>query len=138
MEVIPVINDIDLVVIKFIEENILSIFGCPTRIVTDNAVEFSIAKMIEFYQKYHILLHHSTPYYPQSNALAKSSIKILVKVIKKTLADHKKSWDSHLIYAVWENTITRKISTGKSPFQLVYGKDAIFPTNLAFPILKLL
>ena len=31
-----------------------------------------------------------------------------------------------------------KRSTGKSPFQLVYGKDAIFPTNLAFPALKFL
>lgn len=34
------------------------------------------------------------------------------------------------------NRITPKRSTIKSPFQLVFGKDAIFPTNLAFPILK--
>lgn len=84
------------------------------------------------------MLHHSTPYYPQGNGLAKSSNKSLVKVIKKTLADHKKSWDSHLIYAVWENKITPKRSIGKYPFQLVYGKYAIFPTNLAFPVLKFL
>lgn len=79
-----------------------------------------------------------TPYYPQGNGLAESSNKSLVKVIKKTLADHKKCLDSHLIYAVWENRISPKKSTRKSPFQLVYGKDAIFPTNLTFPILKFL
>eukprot|EP00253_Pinus_taeda_P010010 PITA_10010 len=85
-----------------------------------------------------ILIHHSTPYYAQGNGLAKSSNKSLIKVIKKTLENHKKHWDSHLIYAVWANRITPKRSTGKSPFQLIYGKDAIFPTNLAFPVLKFL
>lgn len=84
------------------------------------------------------MLHHSTPYYPQGNGLAKSSNKIMIKVIKKTLADHKNNWDSHIIYAVWSSKITPKISTGKSPFQLVYGKDAIFPTNFAFLVLKFL
>jgi len=88
---------------KFIEVNTLSRFGCPTQIVTDNATTFSSVKVIEFCQKYQILLHHSTPYYPQGNGLTKSSNKILVKVIKKTLADHKKHWDSHLDYTVWEN-----------------------------------
>ena len=43
-----------------------------------------------------------------------------------------------MIYAVWENIIYPIISIGKSPFQLVYGKDDIFPTNLAFPVLKFL
>jgi len=126
------------VIIKFIEENILSRFGFPTQIVSDNAQAFFSVKMIEFCQKYKILLHHSTPYYPQGNGLAESSNKSLVRVIKKTLEDHKKSWESHLIYVIWENRIAPKRSTGKSPFQLVYGKDAIFPTNLAFPVLKFL
>eukprot|EP00253_Pinus_taeda_P030493 PITA_30493 len=104
VESIPVRNAIDLVVIKFIEENILSRFGCPTQIVTDNATTFSSVKMIEFCQKYQILLHHSTSYYPK----------------------------------VWANRINPKRSIGRSPFQLVYGKDAIFPTNMAFPVLKFL
>ena len=94
--------------------------------------------MIELFQKYQILLHHSTPYYPQGNGLVESSNKILVKVINKNLEDHKKNWDSHLIYAFWENIISPKRSTGKSPFHLVYGKDVIFPTNLAFLVLKFL
>eukprot|EP00253_Pinus_taeda_P030989 PITA_30989 len=131
-------NATDSVVIKFIEENILARFGCPNQIVTDNATAFSSVKIIDFYQKYQILLHHSTPYYPQGNNLADSSNKSLVKVIKKTLSNQKKSWDSHLSYAVSANRITPKRSTGKSPFQLVYGKDEIFLTNFSFPVLKFL
>jgi len=49
VESIPVKNEIDTVVIKFIEENILSRFGCPQQIVTDNETTFSSVKMIELY-----------------------------------------------------------------------------------------
>jgi len=94
--------------------------------------------MIKFCQKYSILLHHSTPYYPQGNGLAESSNKSLVKVIKKTFEEHKKSWDSHLIHVIWENRVSPKRSIGKSPFQLVYDKESIFPTHLGLPIMRFL
>lgn len=108
VEAILVTNATGTIVIKFNEEYISSRFGCPQQIVTRNAQAFNITKMIEFCQKYKILLHHSTPYYPQGNGLAESSNKILVKVINKTLEDHKRSWDSHLIYALLANMISPK------------------------------
>ena len=37
MEAIPARNATDTVVMKFMEENIISRFGCPSKIVTDNA-----------------------------------------------------------------------------------------------------
>jgi len=94
--------------------------------------------MIEFCQKYQILLHHSTPYYPQGNGLGESLNKIMVKVIKKTLEYHKRSSNNHLIYVVWADMISPKRSTGKSPFQLVYGNEAIFPTHVAFLVMRFL
>lgn len=54
VEAIPMRNETDVVVMKFIEENILSRFGCPRQIVIDNAYSFSSIKMIEFCKKYHI------------------------------------------------------------------------------------
>ena len=94
--------------------------------------------MIEFCQKYSILLHHSTPYYRQGNGIAESSNKSLLKFNKKTLEDHKKSWDSHLIHAIWVNKVSPKRSIGKSPFDLVYAKEAVFPTHLALPVMRFL
>jgi len=34
--------------------------------------------------------------------------------------------------------VTPKHSTGKSPFELVYGKVSVFPIQLAMPMAKLL
>jgi len=89
IESIPSRQATDTVIITFLEFNILSRFGCPTKFITDNATAFKSRRMIDFYNKYHITLGHSTAYYPQGNGLAKSSNKSLVNIIKKLLEDNK-------------------------------------------------
>jgi transposase InsO family protein len=116
VEAIPTKRATDSVVVNFLEDNILSRFGCPRKIVTDNTQAFKSMAMIDFFQKYSIVLGHSTAYYPQGNGLAKSSNKSLVNVIKKVLNENKRSWHVHLKYALWENHISTKISIGISPF----------------------
>jgi hypothetical protein len=66
-----------------------------------------------------------------------SSNKSLIRIIEK-LMTKKKSWDSKLKYALWDDKINTKRSLGTSPFQLVYGIDVVFPTQLSLPILKFL
>jgi hypothetical protein len=54
------------------------------------------------------------------------------------LIENKKSWDSKLKYDLWDDRINTNISLGISPFQLVYGIEYVFPTQIGLPILKLL
>ena len=83
VEAIPGRNATDAVVIKFMEENIISRFGCPAKIVTDNARAFKSAKFVNFCQQYNIALKYSIAYYPQGNGLAESSNKTLVRDYKR-------------------------------------------------------
>jgi transposase InsO family protein len=124
-------------VIDFLEDNILSRFSCPRKIVTDNAQAFKSMAMISFCQKYNIVLGHSTTYYPQGNGLAESSNKSLINIIKKVLDENKKSWHVHLKYTLWVNHIGTKKSIDISLFQMVYGTDAVLPINLALHVMKL-
>jgi hypothetical protein len=94
--------------------------------------------MIKFCSKYQITVGHSIAYYPQGNGLEVSSNKSLVNIIKKLLQGNKNSWHNKLVNALWEDRITTKRSNGMSPYHLVYGMDAIFPTSLGVPIMKLL
>jgi len=55
---------IDMVIIQFLESNILSHFGCPQKIITDNATTFKSKRMVKFCNKYNITFGHSTAYYP--------------------------------------------------------------------------
>ena len=73
-----------------------------------------------------VVLSHSSNYYSQGNVPDESSNKNLMTIIKKTVGDNKKAWDSKIKYALWTDRITKKISTGKSPFELVYGLYVTF------------
>ena len=43
-----------------------------------------------------------------------------------------------LKYALWADRITVKQAIGTSPFQLVYGTEAVFPVQLGIPVMKFL
>jgi hypothetical protein len=135
IEAIPTRNASHKVIIGFLED-IVARFGCPNRIVTDNASTFKAEPLIKFCEQFGITLIHSTPYYPQGNGLAESSNKSLIKIIKRLLEDNKKAWDSKLKFSLWADRVTTKRSLGVSPFQLVYGVEAIFPSQLALPVEK--
>ena len=106
MEAIPTRNANDKVIISFIQENILSKFGYPERLLTDNAKAFKSKAMVAFCEQNGIFLKHSTPYYPQGNGSAESTSKNLIQSIKKLLNQNKRSWDSMLKYALWADMIT--------------------------------
>ena len=48
VEAIPTRKADDNVIIRFIEDNILSRFGCPKNIITDNAAAFKSNLMVQF------------------------------------------------------------------------------------------
>ena len=54
------------------------------------------------------------------------------------LFENKKSLDTKLKFALWADRVTIKKSIGTSPFQLVYGVDALFHVQLASPVIKFL
>jgi len=97
IEAIPSRQATDSVIISFLENNILSRFGCPQKLIIDNLAAFKSKKMVDFCNKYHITLGHSTTYYPEGNGLAESSNKSLVNIIKKLLEDNKKTWNKKLV-----------------------------------------
>ena len=91
VEAIPTRNATDKVIIEFIQENILSGFGCPKKLLTDNAQAFKSKSMVAFCGRNGIILKHSTPYYPQGNGLVDSTNKSIIQSIKKLLKQNKRS-----------------------------------------------
>jgi transposase InsO family protein len=136
VESIPIKKATEEVVMNFLEDRIITRFGVPSKITTDNAKAFSSHALVEFCFKYGIVLSHSSNYYPQGNRLAESSNKNLMNIIKKVVGENKKSRDSKIKYVVWADRITTKTSTRKTPFELVYGLEAKLPVNLQIPILR--
>jgi transposase InsO family protein len=118
----------------FLKERIITRFDVPAKITTDNAKAFSSTELSSFCFKYGIVLSHSSNYYPQGNGLVESNNKNLMNILKKTVGDNKRSWDNKIKFALWVDRITKKSSTSKSPFGLVYGLDATLPVHLNLPV----
>jgi len=113
VEAIPTKRENDQVVMKFLEENIFSGFGCPVKIIIENSKVFNSSKFIAFYQNYNVILSHSISYHPYGNGLAKSSNKTLMKILKKAIAENQKDWDSTLKFTLWVARVTTRRSTRK-------------------------
>jgi hypothetical protein len=67
VEAIPTKTTTEKVVMDFLEDRIITRFGVPSKIVTDNAKAFCSAEMLAFCFKYGIILSHALDYYPQGN-----------------------------------------------------------------------
>ena len=138
MEAVPTRQATDAVIIEFLLTNIMSRFGCPRKIVTDNAKAFTSSKMVKFCSDYNIILSHLTTYYPQGNGMVESSNKCLIRIIKKLLEENKKAWNAKLKFSLWADRVSTKKSIGTSPLQLVYGTDASFLASLGSLVMKYL
>jgi transposase InsO family protein len=138
VEAIPTKHATKEFVISFLENTIITRFGAPTKITTDNAKDFSSLALSNFFFNYGILLSHSSNYYPRGNVFIESSNKNLVKNIKKTVCDNKKNWDGKTRYALWVDKITTKKATSKTPFELIYGTKVKLLVNLKIHVYHLL
>lgn len=83
-------------------------------------------------------MSYSTAYHPQGNGLAESTNKTLTKILKKTITENQRDWDSKLNFSLWAVRVTARRSTGKSPFELVYGTQALFPSQLVKPVIAMI
>jgi transposase InsO family protein len=134
VEAVPLESSSSSNILKFLEDNNITKYGVPNKITMDNASVFKSIEMISFFSGYSITSAHSANYYPQGNGLAESNNKNLIRIIRKTVGNNKRVWDSYLKYALWADRITKKHATGKGPFELVYGLDVVLPVNFRLPV----
>eukprot|EP00253_Pinus_taeda_P022075 PITA_22075 len=87
-------------------------------------------------QKTYILHKITTPYHPQANGQVESTNKIIEAILIKTIPSHRSSWAARLPKALWAYRTTWRSTTGYSPYQLVFGKEPIFPIEFEIQILR--
>ncbi|KAL3692362.1 hypothetical protein R1sor_006013 [Riccia sorocarpa] len=125
-------------VIRSLEDCIITRYGLPMAITSDNSTHFVNIAMKHVLSSYGITHNLITPYHPQANGQVERINRVLLSTIRKTVERNPKDWDKRLIGAVWAYRTTYKTTTGQSPFQLVYGQEAILPIEFMLPTLRVL
>ena len=80
---------------------------------------------------------NSTPYYPQSNGQVEAINKILKRMLQRMIRVCKRNWNLILYSTLWAYRTSVRNATRFTPFQLVYGLEAILPIQCEIPSLKL-
>jgi transposase InsO family protein len=121
----------------FIFNHIISRFCVPKSIVTDHGSHFCNNMMTELATLLHFDQEHSSPYYPQANGQVESINKVLKMMLQWMVGKHKSNWHLMLFSTLWAYRTSAKTATGFTPFQLVYGLEAVLPIECEIPSLKL-
>nr|AAQ56390.1 putative gag-pol precursor [Oryza sativa Japonica Group] len=66
----------------------------------------------------------------EANGHAESSNKTLLKLVKKKIEEHPKRWHEVLSEALWAHRISKHGVTKVTPFELVYGQEAVLPVEV--------
>jgi hypothetical protein len=117
-------------VISFVQEHIIYQFGVPQTVTTDQGPSFMSNQFREFAESMKIKLWNTSPYYAQVNGQAKTSNKVLIKIIKKRIKDNSRSWHEKLSEVLWAHRISRHGATKVTPFELVYGQEVMLPVEI--------
>jgi hypothetical protein len=107
-------------------------------IITHNGPAFISANLTQILAKLGVKYFTSSAYYPQGNGQVESTNKNMVRIVKRLIKDKPRQWHSLLTYALWEDRTTTKLSTDCTPFQLVYGQEALLQTELEISSLRLM
>ncbi|KAL0404340.1 UNVERIFIED_CONTAM: hypothetical protein Sradi_2074800 [Sesamum radiatum] len=100
---------------------------------SDNGRQFQGRKIQKWYQGICIKQRFTTVAPPQANEQVEVTNRILVQGIKRRLERVGGSWAEELTSVLWAYRTTPRGSTGESLFSLVYGTEAIIPTELGIP-----
>ena len=121
--------------VVFLKEIILR-YGYPRRIITDNGTNFDVGEFARFYMNKGIQLDIASMEHPESNGQVERSNALVLAGIKARLIDPLEKtpgcWIDEIPLVLWGLRTTPNRSTGYTTFFLVYGAEAVLPTNIEY------
>ncbi|GFV19767.1 retrovirus-related Pol polyprotein from transposon 412 [Trichonephila clavipes] len=127
-EAIPV-SDISSVSVTDALLNIFSRMGFPVKYNVTRVLLFTSALTTEFFERFGILVRHSSVYHPQSNPVERFH-RTLKRLLRVLCLDAGSEWDKHLPSILLALRTVSHESTGYTPSELVYGKNLRTPETL--------
>ena len=136
VEAEPLANIRDVDAKRFVWRNIVTRFGVPQTLISDNGLQFDSKAFRRYCCELGIANRYSTPAYPQGNEQAEVVNKVIVNGLKKRLGDAKRRWLEELPHVLWTYQTTSRRSTRETPFAMTYRAEVVMPLEANFPTLR--
>ena len=124
-------NDV-ITVVGFIQRNILSRFGAPRTIISDEGNHFANKVFAKLMSRNGIKHLMGLVYHPQSNGQAEISHREIKKIMEKIVNASRKDWSIKLDDALSAYRTAYKTLIGMPPYRIIYGKLYHLPLELEY------
>lgn len=114
VEALANIRNVDIK--KFFWKNIVTWFGVPKTLISDNGLQFDSKAFRIYCSDLRIKNRYSMPANPQSNGQAEATNKTIINGLKKKLENAKERCIEELPNVLWAYQTTPRRSTGETPF----------------------
>jgi transposase InsO family protein len=133
MEAMPMVNITQEAAVKFLQSIIYS-FGVPRWVLTDNGTKFKGAKFVRCCTNFGIHHQPSSAEHPQTNGQVERANELILQGMKirmfHDLEARGKNWHKELPSVLWALCTNINTATRDTPFNLVYGPDAVLPPEI--------
>lgn len=116
---------------KFVNEFICR-YGLINQIVTDQGRQFESSLFQEMCKILDITKLRSTAFHPETNGLIERMNRTMEDMLSKYISPNQKDWDEWIPVLLLAYRSSVHASTGKTPHQMMFGKQPKLPTDLLY------
>lgn len=131
-ESFPMPNMEAVTVAKLIVEEVITRFGVPSYIHSDQGRQYESKLFQEVCRVLNIKKTRTTPYHPQSDGMVEKFNGTLAKMLSAYVNDNQNDWDEHLPYVMMAYRCAEHETTGYTPNYLMFGREVSTPVDLMF------
>jgi len=130
VEAFPIEKADAVTIAKHYVEDIICRHGAPEQLLSDRGKAFIGQVMQEVNKLMDVRAINTSPYKPSTNGLTERFNKTLVEMLSMYVESKQKDWDIYIPYVVFAYRTAPHASTNETPFYLLYGRDARYPSDL--------
>lgn len=121
-------------VVRMFYKIIITRHGCPKKVLTDQGTQFTSQIFKTLCSKFGIVKLEASAKHPQTNGKTERFIRYLSNALATVISPDQGDWDELVDDCLMAYRVTINHTIQETPFFLLYGRDALLPSDLVLGV----
>lgn len=132
LDAIPVKDQEAITIAKAFVDRIVSIFGIPLQLHTDQGSNFESTVFKQICNLLGIQKTRTTPLHPQSDGMVERGNRTINHMLSAFVSENQKDWDEHIYLLMLAYRSSVHETTKVTPNEMMFGRQVTLPIELVF------